>query len=245
MTATKTGYLRKPKNSCSLVQIKCTRHWHDNKIVYVVGTGKQNNKNKCLRTLEYVLISNAVHFHAETGMITNNICSWCRQTLDKYQFSDCLTIKPWQLNARFWMYDFWFQLSWIINSQMNTIRNLSFGVATYHIQDCICFTFHPTKGEYWATEHSWRMISSGVVHGFNHHPWRHPWLVHLNSSHHCFSPSVVSTNRESGRKYKGKLRQQRIVYTLMPPPLICWARVIYIAFFQKAHPTYLQFIVST
>ena len=116
---------------------------------------------------------------------------------------------------------------------MNTIRNLSFGVATYHIQDCICFTFHPTKGEYWATEHSWRMISSGVVHGFNHHPWRHPWLAHLNSSHHCFRPSVVSTNRESGRKYKGKLRQQRIVYTLMRTRVSFAGHTLYSIFFKR------------
>jgi hypothetical protein len=73
------------------------------------------------------------------------------------------------------------------------------------------------------------MVSSGVVHGFNHHPWRHPWLVHLNSSHHCFSPRVVSTNRESGRKYKGKLRQQRIVYP--PPPHLLATR--YIAYFWE------------
>ena len=105
---TKTAYLRKPKNSCSLVQIKCTSHWHDNKLVYVVGTEKQNNKNKCLRTQEYVLISNAVHFHAETGMITNNICSWCRQTLDKSQSSDCLTSHYQALAAKYKVLDVWF-----------------------------------------------------------------------------------------------------------------------------------------
>jgi hypothetical protein len=77
------------------------------------------------------------------------------------------------------------------------------------------------------------MVSSGVVHGFNHHPWWHPWLIHLNSCNHCFSPCGVSTNRESGTKYKGKLYQQRIVYTLMHTPLSFAGHTLYSIFFKR------------
>ena len=125
------------------------------------------------------------------------------------------------------------------------LRNLSLGVGTYHIQDCISFTFHPAKCEYWATKHSWRMVSSGVAHGFNHHPWRHPWLVHLNGSYHCFSPSIITTNRESTRKYKTKLLQQKI-YPLMHICIWFDRYKFYNIFLKKkAHSTYLQFIVLT
>lgn len=59
------------------------------------------------------------------------------------------------------------------------------------------------------------MISSVVVHGFSHHPWWHPWLIQLDSSHHCFSLSVITANWESEQKRTTKItsKEQKVIYT--------------------------------
>jgi hypothetical protein len=98
-------------------------------------------------------------------------------------------------------------------------------LGTYHIQDRVCLSFRPTKCEYRPANHSWRMVPSRVVHGLNHHPGRHPWLVYLDGSYHCSSPSIITANWESATKHTDRISSTKKIKFLHTYLWFCCVQV--------------------